>query len=406
MTKSVFLVGGAVRDSLMGIEPKDRDFVVVGSSVEEMIAAGFKKVGADFPVFLHPETGEEYALARREVSTGSGYNDFSVEFGKDVTLEQDLCRRDLTINSIAQDIETGEYFDPFGGIEDIKNGKLRQTFRKSFEEDPVRVLRLARFAARWPGFVIDKETFNRASSASVEFATAERVGVETVKALSEVKPSRFFDVLRDIGQLKFWFPEVHALIGQSQPLRFHSEGDAYVHTMMVVDAAARAGEPVEHVFCALVHDFGKGLTPKELLPKHYGHEQAGVRPTLNMVERIKLNNTFKDMGIDAARYHTHVHNLFKMKPRTIVRAMVNIRHRANAVAVSKAAFFDNEGKLPYTPYGDNAKVFVEMFEAVWNTKLSGSYTPEEIQEMKIARRANEHENLRVAAVKKVLDGRV
>ncbi len=181
----------------------------------------------------------------------------------------------------------------------------------------------------------------------------------------------------------------------------HHEGDAYVHTMMVVDSLARAGESVVHVFCGLVHDFGKGLTPKDMLPKHHGHEQAGVRPTLNLVERIKLSNDFKDAGIDAARYHTHSHNLDKMKDSTIVRAMVNIRHRKNAVAVATTAFHDNEGKLPYTPYGDNAKKFVAMFDAVWDTKLSGSFSPEEIQAMKIARRANEHEKLRVAAVKKV-----
>ncbi len=211
---SIFLVGGAVRDKLMGIEPKDRDYVVVGSTPEQMIAAGFKQVGADFPVFLHPETGEEYALARKEKSTGKGYNDFAVDFGPNVTLIADLQRRDLTINSIAMNIETGEYIDPFGGIDDLKYGILKQTFADSFVEDPVRVLRLARFSAKFPGFSIDPTTIKNATFADISNATPDRVGKELTKALAEIKPSKFFDVLRDIDQLEVWFPEVHALIGQ------------------------------------------------------------------------------------------------------------------------------------------------------------------------------------------------
>jgi tRNA nucleotidyltransferase (CCA-adding enzyme) len=333
MTKSVFLVGGAVRDMLMGLEPKDRDYVVVGSTPEEMKEAGFVQVGADFPVFLHPETGDEYALARRERKTGTGYLGFTSEFGTDVTLDEDLGRRDLTINSIAfvgsgrsyDDREHGHYFDPFNGGEDLKNKVLRHT-SNAFEEDPVRVLRLARFRARLGvDWTVAPETValvaSMAKRGTLNELTAERVWKELSRALMEPHPRLFFDTLLECDALHVLFPEVYRLNTALESRRWHPEGDAYEHTMLVLTQAAQMA-PVDRLdimVAALCHDFGKGLTPRDQLPKHYGHDVKGVPVVEAFCNRLTVPAKVRDAAMAATRYHMYMHKLRELNAKTFVK---------------------------------------------------------------------------------------
>jgi len=333
MTKSVFLVGGAVRDMLMGLEPKDRDYVVVGSTPEEMKEAGFVQVGADFPVFLHPETGDEYALARRERKTGTGYLGFTSEFGTDVTLDEDLGRRDLTINSIAfvgsgrsyDDREHGHYFDPFNGGEDLKNKVLRHT-SNAFEEDPVRVLRLARFRARLGAeWTVAPETVTLVASMAkrgvLNELTAERVWKELSRALMEPHPRLFFDTLLECDALHVLFPEVYRLKTALESRRWHPEGDAYEHTMLVLTQAAQMA-PVDRLdimVAALCHDFGKGLTPRDQLPKHYGHDVKGVSVVEAFCNRLTVPAKVRDAAMAATRYHMYMHKLRELNAKTFVK---------------------------------------------------------------------------------------
>ena len=323
-----YLVGGAVRDALLNIPVKDRDFLVVGSTPEELLSLGYQQVGADFPVFLHPETKEEYALARTERKSGQGYNGFICDFSPDVTLEQDLIRRDLTINAMAQDLTSGEIFDPFCGLQDLKNKMLRHV-SPAFAEDPLRVLRVARFAARFAhlGFKIADDTVNlmqkMAACGELDHLTAERIWLETQKAFATPSPQIYFEVLREVGALKVIFPEIDALFGKPQPEKYHPEIDSGVHTLMVLAQAKKLAKQAENptalLFSALCHDLGKGLTPEDILPHHYGHEVKGIQPTRNLANRLKVPSEVKDFAILVTEYHTHCHKIAELRPETVLK---------------------------------------------------------------------------------------
>jgi len=322
-----FLVGGAVRDMLMGMEPKDKDYVVVGSSPEEMLSAGFEKVGADFPVFLHPETGDEYALARREKKTGTGYLGFTSEFGTDVTLEEDCSRRDLTINSMAMEQEEHDpnsylVYDFFGGKDDLNAKVLRHT-SNAFEEDPVRVLRLARFRARFgPDWTVAPETVTLVASMAKRGAlnelTAERVWKELSRALMEPHPRLFFDTLMECDALHVLFPEVYKLKTALEARRWHPEGDSFSHVQLVITQAAEMGYDLETRVMCLVHDLGKGATPRSELPKHYGHDVKGVPIASDFLKRLKAPSHFINHAEKVTRYHMVGHRLHQMNPKTFV----------------------------------------------------------------------------------------
>lgn len=385
-----YIVGGYVRDTIMGKSPKDRDFVVVGSSHEEMISLGFKIVGNDFPVYISPENGEEYALVRIERKTGQGYNGFSFET-ENVSLEQDLGRRDLTINSMAMDRD-GNIIDPYNGQRDIKECILRHVNADAFREDPVRVLRIARFLARWPDFSVAKETKELCKkivlAGEMEHLTAERISMEMIKAFSEKQPSRFFYFLRMVGALKVVFPEIDALIGVEQPYEHHPEGDAFIHTMMVIDACCEYGSDPLAVFCSLVHDLGKAVTPKEKWPHHYGHEEAGVPIVISMGERLKLSNEYINHGALVARYHMHIHKLHELKSKTIVRMFDDLKTKSNIHIIDILPWVsccDSHGRTSFhshKPY-PNFSLAKEIFVGLHHIKLSHFKTPDEIKQMSV-----------------------
>lgn len=323
-----YLVGGAVRDMLMGVEPQDRDYVVVGSTPQHMLASGFTQVGADFPVFLDPETGEEYALARREKKTGKGYLGFESEFGVDVTLEEDLARRDLTINSLALEEENdnpGSYLvhDYFGGKDDLQMKILRHT-SDAFSEDPVRVLRLARLRARFgPDWIVADETqalvHSMAKSGVLNELQPERIWKELSRALMEAHPRLFFDTLLQCDALHVIFPEIYQLKTALESYRWHPEGDAYEHTMLVVQQAALLDANLDVRFACLTHDFGKGITPRDQLPKHYGHDVRGVPVVESFSNRLRVPAKMRDRAMKAARYHMLLHKLDTLNSKTFVK---------------------------------------------------------------------------------------
>ncbi|WP_396587695.1 multifunctional CCA addition/repair protein [Bermanella sp. R86510] len=318
-----YLVGGAVRDQLLGIAIKDRDWVVVGATPEIMLDKGYKQVGADFPVFLHPTSQEEYALARTERKSGSGYQGFTVDFTQDVTLEDDLVRRDLTINAMAQD-ENGTIIDPFNGQQDLENKTLRHV-SPAFAEDPLRVLRVARFAARFHhlGFSVANETLQLMTqlshSGELDNLTPERIWVETQRALSEKSPWIYFKVLRDCQALKACFKEVDDLFGVPQTPIHHPEIDTGIHTLMVLEQASALSNDTEVRFAALVHDLGKAKTPKDNWPKHHAHENLGLKPIKQLCERLKVPNKHRELGLKVCEFHTHVHRAFELKATTIFK---------------------------------------------------------------------------------------
>jgi tRNA nucleotidyltransferase (CCA-adding enzyme) len=315
----IYVVGGAVRDELLGFPVKDRDYVVVGATPEQMAAQGFKPVGADFPVFLHPETHAEYALARTERKTAPGYKGFVFHASPDVTLEQDLARRDLTINAMARD-EQGLLIDPFGGERDLKARLLRHV-SPAFAEDPVRILRVARFAARF-GFSVAPETLelmrHMAENGEVDALVAERVWQELARGLMEQTPSRMFQVLRECGALQKVLPEVERLFGVPQPEKSHPEIDTGLHVMMVIDAAAQHGFGLAVRFAALTHDLGKGVTPREQWPRHPGHEEKSVELVKELSNRIKVPNDCRDLAVIAARWHGQVHKALELGARELL----------------------------------------------------------------------------------------
>jgi len=318
----VYLVGGAVRDALLGEAVKERDWVVVGGTREELLRLNYREVGRDFPVFLHPDTHQEYALARLERKISPGYRGFTVEFGPDVTLEEDLARRDLTINAIAQAAD-GTLVDPHGGRRDLEARVLRHV-SPAFVEDPVRVLRVARFAARFAplGFRIAPETLDLMRSmverGEVDALVAERVWQETEKALREPKAGEFFRVLRECGALARIYPEIDALFGVPQPAEWHPEIDTGIHTLMVLDQAALLSPDLKVRFAALVHDLGKGTTPPEQWPGHRGHEERSVTLIEKLAERLRLPGDYRDLSVIVARYHGNVHRAAELKPSTIL----------------------------------------------------------------------------------------
>jgi len=319
-TAEVYCVGGAVRDRLLGLAVQDHDWVVVGSTPEEMVAQGFQPVGRDFPVFLHPQTHEEYALARTERKTARGYQGFAVYAAPDVTLEQDLLRRDFTINAIAEDAD-GKLIDPHNGAADLRAGILRHV-SPAFSEDPVRILRAARFAARF-GFAIAPETLqlmrDMVNNGEVNALVAERVWQELARGLMEKKPSRFFETLRSCGALARIIPEVDALFGVPQPAQHHPEIDCGIHTLLVVDDAARHDYTLEVRFAALTHDLGKATTPKEILPRHIGHEQRSVELVKNLSQRIRASSECRDLALLAARFHGDIHRAQELRAETIIK---------------------------------------------------------------------------------------
>jgi tRNA nucleotidyltransferase (CCA-adding enzyme) len=318
----VYLVGGAVRDALLGLPFKERDWVVVGGTRDELLRLRYREVGRDFPVFLHPDSHEEYALARLERKVSPGYRGFAVEFGPEVTLEEDLARRDLTINAIAQ-ADDGSLLDPYGGQHDLKARVLRHV-SPAFIEDPVRILRVARFAARFAplGFQVAPETtaLMRAmvERGEVDALVAERVWQETEKALREPGASMFFQVLRECGALKIIYPEIDALFGVPQPEKWHPEIDTGVHTLMVLDQAVLLSGDVKVRFAALVHDLGKATTPRQEWPGHKGHEERSVTLIEALCDRLKLPSEYRDLSVIVARYHGNVHRAFELRPGTIL----------------------------------------------------------------------------------------
>jgi len=321
----VYLVGGAVRDRLLGWPPTDRDFVVVGATPEEMIARGFRPVGQDFPVFLHPRTGEEYALARTERKTGPGYQGFAFHAQPDVTLEEDLGRRDLTINALAEDTQ-GNLIDYYGGRADLEHRVLRHV-SPAFVEDPVRLLRLAGYAARYAelGFTVAAETMvllrSMVDLGEVDTLVPERVWQELAKALETPRPSRFFEVLRAAGALARLLPEVERLFGIPQLAQWHPEIDTGIHTMLVLDQAARLTADPEVAFAALTHDLGKGTTVPELLPSHRGHEQRGLALIGELCHRLKAPRRFRELALAVACYHGLAHKFDELRPATVLELL-------------------------------------------------------------------------------------
>lgn len=316
----VYCVGGAVRDGLLGLAVQDHDWVVVGATPEQMTALGYRPVGKDFPVFLHPETHEEYALARTERKTALGYKGFAVYAAPDVTLEQDLSRRDFTLNAIAR-ADDGSLIDPYNGIADLRAGILRHV-SAAFSEDPVRILRAARFVARF-GFSIAPATLQLMRTmvdlGEVDALVPERVWQELSRGLMEKNPSRFITTLRDCGALAKIFPEIDALFGVPQPPQHHPEIDCGIHTMMVLDDTALHDYALEVRFAALMHDLGKGNTPKNILPRHIGHEARSVDLLRGLCERMRIPAECRDLGLLVARYHGDVHRARELRPDTIVR---------------------------------------------------------------------------------------
>jgi tRNA nucleotidyltransferase (CCA-adding enzyme) len=326
-TMRVYLVGGAVRDRLLGLPVRERDWVVVGAQPAELERAGYRSVGREFPVFLHPDSHEEYALARLERKVAPGYRGFTTEFSPDVTLEDDLKRRDLTINAMAES-EAGEIIDPYGGQADLAARRLRHV-SAAFVEDPVRILRVARFAARFAplGFQIDPDTLalmgRMTAAGEVSALVAERVWQETERALGETNPQVFFETLRACGALRVIFPEIDALFGVPQPPRWHPEIDTGVHVMLALRYAAGVAASLAVRFAVLTHDLGKALTPRERWPSHHGHEEAGVPLIEALCDRLKVPNTHRELAILAARFHTLVHRAQELKSATLLRLLEN-----------------------------------------------------------------------------------
>ncbi len=321
----IYLVGGAVRDTLLNLQVSERDWVVVGSSQNELLSKGFVQVGKDFPVFLHPDSNEEYALARTERKTARGYHGFELNTSHTVTLEEDLQRRDLTINAIAMD-DKNRLTDPFAGKADLDKRILRHV-SPAFAEDPVRILRIARFAARFHsfGFTVADDTLNlmrsMINSGEIDALVPERVWQELSKALNTSHPRRFFEVLRDCGALKVLFPELDRLFGVPQKAEFHPEIDTGLHTLMVLDQACLLSSDARVRFASICHDLGKGLTPEDVLPSHYGHEERGAKLTLELCNRYKVPNEFKELAVLLAKYHTHCHKAFELKPKTLLKTL-------------------------------------------------------------------------------------
>lgn len=403
----IYLVGGAVRDKLLGLEVKDRDWVVVGATPEEMIAQGYRQVGKNFPVFLHPQTHEEYALARTECKIAPGYTGFEFNHEKIVTLEEDLRRRDLTINAIAED-KNGHLVDPFAGQKDLRAKKLSHV-SSAFVEDPVRILRIARFAARFNGlgFSVSEQTRclmqKMVDNGEVDALVKERVWAELDRALGEHSPQIFFTVLRECGALKRLFPEVDRLFGVPQTEKYHPEIDTGIHVMMVLQQAAKLTEDKRVRFSALTHDLGKGTTPKELWPKHIGHELRGVGLVNKLCDRFAIPNDFRELALLVAEYHTKVFRADELRAETFVKMFNTLDafrrpERFELFLISVEA--DSKGRKSFEK---STFVQADIFRVAFNAAaqmdakqvIKNGFTGKSI--------SDELHKLRVAAVKQVLD---
>lgn len=373
----VYLVGGAVRDSLLGHPYQEKDYVVVGATPEHMLAQGFQPVGKDFPVFLHPKTKEEYALARTERKSGKGYHGFQFFTDTTVSLEEDLIRRDLTINAIAMD-QNGKIYDPYGGQTDLENKTLRHV-SEAFAEDPLRVLRVARFAARYSpyGFHIASETLQlmqtMAESGELDALTPERVWKETSRALLEDHADIYFQTLRDCGALKHLFPEIDALFGVPQRPEYHPEVDCGIHTLMSLQQACKSNYSLDVRFAVLVHDLGKALTPIHELPRHIMHEERGVKPVTELCERLKVPTQTRQLALSVCKEHLKCHQIMSLKPGTVWRLLQRLdvlRRPERVEAFVQACECDARGRLGLEdrPY-PQAQYMLDAMQVVRSIKV-------------------------------------
>lgn len=361
----IYLVGGAVREKLLDHPVKDRDWVVVGACPQQLLDQGYISVGKDFPVFLHPETKEEYALARTERKTAPGYHGFSFYADPTVTLEQDLARRDLTINAMAMD-EDGEIIDPYGGRQDLENRVLRHV-SPAFAEDPVRILRLARFAARYSnlGFSVAEETLelikSMVTAGEVDALVSERVWAETEKALGEKQPQVFFEILKAGDALARVYPEIDAMFGVPQPERYHPEVDTGIHSLLVLQRAAELTEDKEVRFAALLHDLGKATTPVEELPRHIGHEERGEVLVKQLCERLRCPKSYREIAMFAAKYHSNVHRSEDLKPKTLLKmfnALDAIRRPGRVEKLVNICIADARGRYGFEDVEYKSKDYI------------------------------------------------
>lgn len=393
----VYLVGGAVRDHLLAHPYHEKDYVVVGATPEQLVALGYQPVGKDFPVFLHPKTKEEYALARTERKSGQGYHGFEFYTDINVSLEQDLIRRDLTINAIAMD-EAGHIYDPYGGQQDLKDRVLRHV-SDAFLEDPLRVLRIARFAARYKslGFSIADETLtlmrHLAESGELNTLTPERVWKETSRALMEKDADQYFETLRSCGALKVLFPELDALYGVPQRPEYHPEIDCGIHTMMSLQQACKANYSLDVRFAVLMHDLGKALTPDEELPRHIMHEERGIKPVTDVCERLKVPTNTKQLAIAVCKEHLKCHQALTLKPGTLWRLLqrLDVLRRPDRVeAYVQACECDSRGRLGLEdreyPQADYVLKAMQVVRAIRAQDLPPEIKGPDIGEMLIQRR--------------------
>lgn len=350
----IYLVGGAVRDKLLGQPIKERDWVVVGATPDEMIKKGFKPVGKEFPIFLHPKTHEEYALARTERKVGKGYKGFTFYTSPEITLEQDLIRRDLTVNAMALS-ENEELIDPFGGQKDLESKKLRHV-SDAFKEDPVRILRVARFAAQFAplGFSVVNETIvlmrEMVQNKEINALVPERVWQETEGALNTPCPTAFFKTLRECGALKILFPEIEQLYGVPNPSAVHPEIDSGVHTMMVLDQSVKLNGDGMTRFAALLHDLGKGITPMSIWPQHIDHEKAGVSLVKSLCKRLRAPKDYRDLAIMVCQYHGMAHKIFELRAGSILKLLEKtdaIRRPDRFYQFLSACEADSKGRSGY-----------------------------------------------------------
>jgi tRNA nucleotidyltransferase (CCA-adding enzyme) len=407
-----YLVGGAVRDKLLGLPARDRDWVVTGATPEKMTELGFIPVGRDFPVFLHPQSKEEYALARTERKSGRGYHGFVFHTSPDVTLEEDLARRDLTINAMAED-DNGELIDPFNGRRDLEKGILRHV-SGAFVEDPVRLLRVARYAARFAtrNFIIANETMDLlkqiTSSGELDTLVAERVWNEIRNALDESTPSMFFQVLRKCGALAVLLPEIDNLFGVPQSPVHHPEIDTGIHTMMVVDASADMECSNEARFAALAHDLGKGLTPADILPRHIGHEVRGLSLIDDLCSRLRVPKEHRALAKLACEFHTHSHRAAELRPSTMLGLFEKLdvfRRLHRLTDFLDACIADARGRTGFedTPY-KQAVILRKCFEAARDVDISdlvkqsagGDRIQSELRKRRIEKIENELEKFKIA----------
>ncbi len=388
---NIYAVGGAIRDELLGMPVQDRDYVVVGATPEQMIAKGFRPVGKDFPVFLHPDTHEEYALARTERKTSAGYHGFQFFYAPDVTLEEDLARRDLTVNAMAREVTPdgdliGPVIDPFDGQADLKNRVFRHV-SDAFLEDPVRILRVARFSARFTDFTVAPETMalmrKMIEAGEVDALVPERVWQEVSRGLMEKKPSRMFEVLRECGALARILPEIDALYGVPQRADYHPEVDTGVHVMMVVDHAAAQNYALSVRFAALTHDLGKATTPEDVLPRHIGHEGRSVDLLKPLCERLRVPNECRDLALLVAREHGNIHRVMETKAAGIVRLFERcdaLRKPARFAEALQACESDARGRLGFEarayPQAERLRVALVAARAVDAGAVAKAYENE------------------------------